>query len=374
MEQHIETIVVGGGQAGLSVGYHLKRRNRPFLILDDRARTGDNWRRHWDTLRLYSPARYDGLPGMRFPGPGGAFPTKDEVADYLESYAARFELPIEHDVRVESLTSGNGTGGYVVDCGERRFTADNVVVATGTFGTRSHIPEFSTELDPAIAQLHSTQYLRPDQLPPGPVLVVGASHSGADIAIEAARDHHTILAGRGTGQLPVPLESRRARTALPVLWFLAQHVFTLRTPIGRKMRPEIRTHGGPLLRVRAGDLEAAGVERVTERVAGVRDGKPVLDGGRVLDVASIVWCTGFRQDYGWIRLPATVLGDDGWPLEERGVVPSSPGLYFTGLAFQSAFSSMLVGGAGADAEHVARHLSDRPVTAARTPRPSVRER
>ncbi|SEF08649.1 flavin-containing monooxygenase [Jiangella alba] len=368
MDQHIETIVVGGGQAGLSVGYHLRRKGRPVLILDDRARTGDNWRRHWDTLRLYSPARYDGLPGMRFPGPGRAFPTKDEVADYLEAYAARFELPVEHGVRVTAL-SGDGDG-YVLDCGDRRFTADNVVVATGTFGTRAYVPPFAGDLDPAIVQLHSTDYLRPDQLPPGPVLVVGASHSGADIAVEAAREHHTILSGRPTGQIPVPLESRRARAAFPVLWFLARRVFTLNTPIGRKMRPEIRTHGGPLLRVQADDLAAAGVERVTERVAGVRDGRPVLDGGRVLDVAAVVWCTGFRQDFGWIRLP--VLGDDGWPLEERGVVPSSPGLYFTGLAFQSAFASMLVGGAGTDAEHVVRYLAaTRPVRAARTPRQSA---
>lgn len=375
MEQHIETIVVGGGQAGLSVGYHLKKRGRQFLILDDRARTGDNWRRHWDTLRLYSPARYDGLPGMRFPGPGRAFPTKDQVADYLETYATTHDLPIEHGVRVEALTAGTDDGGYVLDCGDRRFTADNVVVATGTFGTRGHVPGFAAELDPSIVQLHSTQYQRPEQLPPGPVLVVGASHSGADIAIEAARDHHTILCGHQNGQIPVPLESRRSRMVFPVLWFLANHVFTLRTPIGRKMRPEVRTHGGPLLRVRAGDLAAAGVERTDERVAGVRDGKPVLDGGRVLDVASVVWCTGFRHDFGWIRLPAPVLGDDGWPLEERGVVPSSPGLYFTGLAFQSAFSSMLIGGAGTDAEYVARHLAaTRPVRAARTPRPSVRER
>ncbi|WP_116947049.1 flavin-containing monooxygenase [Jiangella endophytica] len=370
MDQHIETIVVGGGQAGLSTGYHLARRGRPFLILDDRTRTGDNWRRHWETLRLYSPARYDGLPGMRFPGPGHAFPTKDQVADYLEAYADRFELPVQHGVRVEALTSGNGDG-YVLDCGDRRFTADNVVVATGTFGTQGYVPPFARELDPDITQLHSSQYRRPDQLRPGPVLVVGASHSGADIAFEAAREHHTILSGRTNGQIPVPLESRRARMAFPVLWFLARHVFTLRTPIGRKMRPEVRTHGGPLLRVQADDLAAAGVERVTERVAGVRDGKPVLDDGRVLDVATVVWCTGFRQDFGWIRLP--VLGDDGWPLEERGVVPSSPGLYFTGLSFQSAFSSMLVGGAGTDAEHVVRHLTAaaRPVKAARTPRPSV---
>ncbi|TDE02451.1 flavin-containing monooxygenase [Jiangella asiatica] len=372
--QHIETIVVGGGQAGLCVGYHLARLGRPFVILDEQRRTGDNWRRHWDSLRLYTPARYDGLPGMPFPGPRSAFPTKDQVADYLEAYAARFDLPIRHGVKVREVTA-NGRG-YVVDGGDQRFEADNVVVATGTFGTRRYVPPFAAELDPSIDQLHSSEYHRLSQLQPGAVLVVGASHSGADIAFEAAREHHTVLCGRPTGQIPVPLESRRARAVFPVLWFLARHVFMLRTPIGRKMRPEIRTHGGPLLRIQASDLAAVGVERVTERVGGVRDGRPMLDGGRVLDVATVVWCTGFRQDLSWIRLP--VLDDDGWPIEQRGVVPSAPGLYFTGLAFQRSFSSMLVGGAGTDAKHIASHIADHRaadgVTAARARRPSEQAR
>ncbi|MEU6984296.1 hypothetical protein ABZ946_12895 [Streptomyces sp. NPDC046324] len=144
-----------------------------------------------------------------------------------------------------------------------------------------------------------------------------------------------------------------------MLWLLAQHLLTLRTPIGRAMRPEVRAHGGPLIRIKRADLARAGVEMVPERTAGVSDGLPVLDGGRVLDVANVVWCTGFRQDFSWIDIPVT--DDDGWPLEERGVVPSSPGLYFVGLAFQYAFASMLVGGAGRDAEYVVRHLAGKGV-------------
>jgi putative flavoprotein involved in K+ transport len=153
-----------------------------------------------------------------------------------------------------------------------------------------------------------------------------------------------------------------------VLFFVWRHVLTLRTPIGRKLRDGVRAHGGPLLRYRSGDPAAAGVERVFARAVGARDGRPVLDDGRVLDVANVVWCTGFRQDFGWIDLP--VVGDDGWPLEERGVVPSAPGLYFSGLAFQSGFTSMLVGGAGRDGEYVARHIAARSTDrAARTGSP-----
>ncbi|HKG67112.1 MAG TPA: NAD(P)-binding domain-containing protein [Solirubrobacteraceae bacterium] len=353
--ERIETVVVGAGQAGLSVGHHLAKRGRPFVILHANERVGDNWRRQWDSLRLFSPARLDGLPGMPFPAPGWSFPTKDETADYLERYAERFELPVRGGTRVARITRG-GDGGYVVDCDDGPIAADNVVVATGTFG-RPSTPPFAGELDPRIVQLHSSEYRRPSLLQDGPVLVVGASHSGADVAMDVAPTHRTILAGRDTGQAPVDIESRRGRAVWLLLAFMARRVLTLKTPMGRKMRSEIRSHGGPLLRHRRADLEAAGVERTTARVAGVRDGRPLLDDGTVLDVANVVWCTGFKQDFGWIEPP--VCGEDGWPLEERGVVASAPGLYFAGLAFQYAFSSMLLLGAGRDAEHVAGHIATR---------------
>ncbi|MGH3385120.1 MAG: flavin-containing monooxygenase [Nocardioidaceae bacterium] len=364
--ERVETVVIGAGQAGLSVGYHLGRRGRPAVILDAHPRVGDNWRRHWDTLRLYSPARYDGLPGMAFPAPSWTFPGKDQVADYLEQYANHFELDVRSGVRVGRLSKAGDR--FLVDCGDQMFEADNVVVATGTFGTVAYRPDFSAELDPGIVQLHSADYHNPSQLQPGPVLVVGASHSGADVAFEVAATHATVLSGRSNGQLPFNIEGRPAHAAFPVLWFMARRVLTLRTPIGRKFRAEVRVHGGPLLRVKAEDLAESGVEWVRERTVGVRDGRPVLDGGRVLDVANVVWCTGFRQDFGWIDLPVT--GEDGWPLETRGVIDSQPGLYFTGLAFQRSFSSMLVGGAGKDAEYVAKHLVRRQPKRARTTKPT----
>lgn len=351
--QNIETVVIGAGQAGLSTGYHLARRGRPFVVLDSGARVGDNWRCHWDSLRLYTPAKFAGLPGMRFPAAPMSFPTKDEMGDFLESYAETFDLPVRTGERVTRL--GREDGGYIVETGATSYHCDHVVVASGTFGRTPYVPAFADGLDPGITQLHSSAYKNPGGLRPGGVLVVGASHSGGDVAYEVgAAGHPTVLSGRIHGEIPFHIERRPAHAIFPVLWFAAQHVLNLRTPIGRKIRPEVRAHGGPLIREKKADLTGAGVELVPERTVGVRDGMPVLDGGRVLDVANVVWCTGFRQDFSWIDLP--VIDEDGWPMEQRGVVPSSPGLYFVGLAFQYAFASMLIGGAGRDAEHVVDHL------------------
>ena len=351
-QERYETVVIGGGQAGLAVGYHLKRQGRPFVILDRNQRVGDSWRARWDSLKLYSPAGRDGLPGMRFPARRTSYPTAHEMADYLEAYAARFDLPVRSGVGVDSLAKEDGR--YVASAGGRSFEADNVVVATGVF-QKPHVPDFASELDPGITQLHSNAYRNLSQLQDGPVLVVGASHSGSDIAFEAASEHEVILSGTDTGQLPAPVESRRGRFLFRGLFFFGTHVLTVDTPLGRKMRPHIRHGGAPLLRYRRKDLRAAGVERVLARTVGVEDGLPVLDDGRVLDVRNVVWCTGFRPDYSWIRFPFEI-GDDGFPVQYRGVVSSSPGLYVVGLPFLHSFASMLIGGAGRDAERVVRHI------------------
>jgi putative flavoprotein involved in K+ transport len=277
------------------------------------------------------------------------------MADYLEAYAHRFALPVRTGVAVDGVEM-NGNG-YVVLAGDRRFEADNVVVATGVFQHDYPVtPAFAAELDPRIRQLHSADYRSPAQLQEGAVLVVGAAHSGGDIAYEVARaGYRTLLSGRDTGQIPFDIEGRSARFVFPLLRFVATRVLTVSTPIGRKARSEIRTHGGPLLRVKRSDLEAVGVERVFERTVGVEDGKPVLANGRIVDVANVIWCTGFRNDYGWIRFPLPV-DADGFPEQERGAVPSSPGLYFVGLPFLHSFASMLVIGAGRDGERVAKHI------------------
>src|SRR5947199_175137 len=195
-------------------------------------------------------------------------------------------------------------------------------LSVGFYGTPS-VPGFADELDPRIVQMHSSEYRDPFQLRPGGVLLVGAGNSGADIAIEVSKTHRTWLSGRDKGQVPIRIESRLARFVLPILWFVASHVLTVKTPIGRKVRPHVLANGAPRIRVKADDLLAAGVERVPKTV-GATDGRPVLEDGRILDVANVIWCTGFRQDFGWIDVP--VFGGDEAPQHDRGVA-AEPGLY-----------------------------------------------
>jgi putative flavoprotein involved in K+ transport len=351
--ERFETVIVGGGQAGLSVGYHLERRGLPFVILDANERVGDAWRKRWDSLRLFTPARYNGLAGWRFPARPWSFPTKDEMADYLEAYAARFQLPVRTGVQVDGLSSEGGR--YLVSAGDRRFEADHVVVASGACHTPK-VPAFASELSPDIVQFHSSRYLGPSQLREGGVLLVGAGNSGAEIAFEVSKTHPTVVAGKSTGQIPVRHGGFPARLGLPVIRVLAHHVLTTGTPIGRKILPKFLAHGAPLIRIKAKDLMAAGVERVA-RVAGVREGRPVLEDGRALEVANVIWCTGFRTDFSWIDLP--VFADDGEPVHDRGIAASSPGLYFVGLEFLYAATSDVLPGVGRDAAYIAKHIASR---------------
>ena len=210
--ERVETVVVGGGQAGLAVGYHLARRNLPFVVLDANERIGDSWRKRWDSLRLFTPARYNALPGMAFPGPAHSFSTKDEVADYLEAYAVQLELPVRAGVRVDRL-SRNGSR-FVVEAGDRLFEAENVVVAMASHSV-PRVPPFANELDPGIHQLHSGEYRNPSQLQEGQVLVVGAGNSGAEIAIEVVKEHSTWLAGNRIRSCPLPHRARAGTIRLP---------------------------------------------------------------------------------------------------------------------------------------------------------------
>jgi putative flavoprotein involved in K+ transport len=351
MQGQFETVIIGGGQAGLAAAYHLERRGRSAVILDANERVGDSWRKRWDSLRLFTPAKYDGLPGWRFPARRWSFPTKDEMADYLEAYAARFELDVRTGVKVDGLGKRNGR--FLVTSGPDSFEADNVIVATGAH-RMPRVPGFARDLDPRIVQLHSSEYVSPAQLRDGPVLVVGLGNSGAEIAHELVRTRPTWVAGRQRGEIPVQHGSVPARFFLPVIRFLGHRVLTKGTPIGRRAGPKIAAGGPPLIRIKTKHLAAAGIER-GGRVVGTRDGLPLLEDGRVLDAPNVVWCTGFREDFSWIELP--VFDDDGKPLHDRGVVTAEPGLYFVGLIFQYSITSDVLPGVGRDAERIANHLA-----------------
>jgi putative flavoprotein involved in K+ transport len=349
--ERFETVVIGGGQAGLAVGYHLAKAGRSFVILDANERVGDAWRHRWDSLRLFTPRRYDGLPGYRFPGPSGVAPTKEQVADYLGSYAELFALPVRNGVRVRHLSRQDER--YEVIADEGRFQAEDVVIATGAHQV-PRTPGFSRELDPSIVQLHSAEYRNRAQLREGGVLIVGAGNSGADISMDVIRDHPTWVSGRDPGSIPFHIDTFVGRNVLVrLVRGLGQHVLTLRTPFGRKMRRTFLSQGGPVVRVKPKEMLAAGIVRAPKTV-GAKDGRPVLEDGRVLDVANVIWCTGYRQDLSWVDLP--IFGDDGAPLHDRGVVTSERGLYLIGLPFQFAVTSDLLAGVPRDARFIAKRL------------------
>ena len=344
--ERFDTIVVGGGQAGLSAGYHLQQRDVDFVIVDAQQRLGDVWRNRWDSLRLFTPAKYSGLPGMPFPAVPGHLPDKDEVADYLERYAERFDLPVRSGTRAEHLSHDGERWTLRTDRGT--LEASNVVVATGPF-QRPRIPAMASRLDAGIVQLHSSTYRSPFDLPEGPVLVVGAGNSGAQIALELARHRQVWLAGRNTGHLP-----RRflGRDLFDWLWPLMRR-FTVETRVGQRLRSRLREGGDSLIGIPEQVIVEAGVKRVG-RVDEERNGWPVAD-GVPMRPGAIVWCTGFTPDYSWIGAP--VFDERGWPRHTRGIAAEAPGLYFLGLRFQHRMSSSLVGGVGEDAAFVAGEVA-----------------
>jgi len=346
--EELQVAIVGGGQAGLATAYELKRRGLSCAVLEADERVGDQWRRRWDSLQLFTPARLDALPGAAFPAPPGSFPGKDQVADYLEAYSRERELPVRTGVRVLKLARGDDS--YRLETTAGTLGAQHVVVATGY--DKPKVPSFAADLRPAIRQLNAAEYRNPSQLT-GVVLVVGAGTSGVEVAMESAgTGHHTVLAGRGTGSIPPVLHAFGGR----LFWFFATRVASLRTPIGRRMQPRFLSQGAPLIRPQMRDAIAAGVERAP-RVAAVEDGLPILEGGRRLEPDTIVWCTGFKRDYTWIDFDVT--GPDGHPRQTGGVAEGEQGLYFVGLPFQTRFASHLIGGVGEDAAFVAGQIAAR---------------
>jgi len=347
--EEVDIAVIGGGQSGLSVGYHLKQRGQSFVILDASERVGDAWRHRWDSLKLFTPARFSSLDGMPFPAGRHELPTKDQMADYLEAYAHEFDLPVRNGRRVELLTR-ESDGRFCLDLGNERLRARQVIVAMGSFQS-PRVPAFAADLDPAINQLHSAEYRNADQLKPGSVLLVGAGNTGAEIAAELAETHDVWLSGRDVGAIPFDPSSFVGRHGLTrlVLRGVFHRVLTVGTPMGRRMRPKVLGHSGPLIRTRRKRLEASGVHFAprTDRAAG---GMPQLEDGQKLEVDNIIWCTGFHPGFSWIDLP---IQGESEPKHRRGVAEGEPGLYFVGLEFLSSMSSEMIHGVGRDADRIA---------------------
>lgn len=347
MDHTLDTIVVGAGQAGLAAGFHLAARGARFLVVDAAAALGHSWSARWDSLRLFTPNRRNGLPGMPFPGDPSALPSKDEVAAYLRAYAAHHALPVRLSTPVHAVERSGDT--FLVQTPGETLHAGSVIVATGAYG-RPHVPDLAAGLAPRVFQLHSSRYRNNSQVPGRHVLVVGAGNSGVQIAAELAASHRVWLAGRDTGAIPRTL---LGRDVYDWLWPTVMRP-TVDSWLGRRLTHGRLLAGDPVIGVEARTLAALGVTRVG-RVTATDRGLPVAEGAAgPLPVDAVVWCTGFRPDFRWIRLP--VFGADGYPRHRRGLVPEAPGLAFVGLRFQSRIRSSLVGGVGDDAAFVVDHL------------------
>lgn len=356
--EQFNVVVVGGGQAGLAMGYHLRQLAADiplnFIILDAHDQIGGAWANRWDSLTLFTPAAYTNLPGFPFPADDPLhLPHRDEVIAYLQEYARLFELPVRLNTRVNEIRRIAGKQ-YALDTSSGQIIASQVVVATGAFQT-PRIPPLAAELSPDIVHFHSSRYRSPDQLPAGDVLVVGAGNSGAQIALELAqRGGKVYLSGRDVGSLP------RTFLGRDIYWWLYKlGIATARRDsfIGRRLTERIMKQGGALIGISNEQIEAAEIMRVPKLV-GVRGGLPVLADGFMPAVSSIIWCTGYQPDFGWIK--GLKRDEFGYPVHKRGVaLNGEPGLYFLGLLFLYRVDSALLNGVGEDARFVAKAIRKR---------------
>ena len=336
-------VVIGGGQAGLALGHFLARQGRRFVIVEAGDSVGSAWRARWDSLTLFTPRRYDGLPGLAFPGDPDGYPTRDEVVAYLERYAETFALPIELGSAVRSLTRTDGV--FIVEVDGRRLEASQVVVATGPFQTPS-IPALAAGLAPEVFQIHSTAYRTPTDLPPeGRVLVVGGGNSGFQLAEELSATHRVDLAV-GSRQTPLP----QRLLGRDLFWWLTKLgvlTKTVDSRIGRRARDRDTLIGSS-----PRGLRRRGV-RLRPRVVGAAGRTIGFADGSELDADAVIWATGYRLDHSWIELP--VLDREGRVQHRRGVT-DVPGLYFLGLSWQHTRGSALLGWVGDDAEFIAGRI------------------
>lgn len=345
-DAELDVIVVGGGQAGLAMGWHLAERGLSFLILDASAKTGDVWRSRWDSLELFTPVQYDSLPGMPFPGSGATYPTKDQVADYVQEYAANFQLPVKLNSQAVGLDRvGNH---FEVTTRNETFRAQQVVVATGPFQV-PFVPPPARGLDPSVTQVHTSSYRTPESLPVGPVLVVGGGNSGIQIAQELAASRSVDVS---IGAAPQMLPQRLLGKDL-FWWFtrLGLQAKPADSRIGRRMR----ARGDIVIGTSRRKLRRAGV-RFRPRLAEAEGRTVQFADGSALEVDVVIWATGFRSDYSWIGIPD--LMTDGDVSHRRGVT-DVPGLYFLGLSWQHTRGSALLGFVNEDAAYLAEQITAR---------------
>jgi len=339
-----EVVVVGGGQAGLAIGYFLAQQGRDFVILEAAAEPAAAWRERWDSLKLFTPVRYSSLPGLAFPGDPDTYPTRDDVVDYLTSYARHFDLPVERNSPVHSIRRTDG--GYLVETGERVYVAGQVVVATGPFQT-PFVPQIAELLGSDVVQMHSTAYRIPTDLPVGRILVVGGGNTGFQIAEELANSREVHLSV-GSRQKPLP----QRILGRDLFWYLEATGLIRKT---RESRIGRRLEGrDTLIGSKPKTIERRHGVKLHPRAVGASGPTVTFEDGTSLDVDGVLWATGFRPEYAWID--AEVFDDKGRVIHKRGVT-EAPGLHFLGLSWQHTRGSALIGWVKDDAEHIAEQIS-----------------
>jgi putative flavoprotein involved in K+ transport len=344
--EDVEVAIIGAGQAGLTMGHFLSRQGRCFMILERADSVGSAWRERWESLTLFTPRRYSALPGLPFPGDPDGYPARDEVIAYLERYAETFELPIELNTEVKKLEQGDD-GPFRLELDGRRITADQVVVATGPFQT-PYVPKLAEKLADDVFRTHAVGYRRPDEVPAGTVLVVGGGNTGFQIARELSATHKVVLSV-GSRQKPLP----QRVLGRDLFWWLTKARIldkTVDSRLGRKLSTRDTLIGSSPRELK----KRYGVE-LKQRVVGAEGRKVRFEDGSELEIDAVIWATGYRADYSWIKLP--IFDEDGRLRHRRGVT-DVPSLYFLGLTWQHTRGSALIGWVKDDAEYIAERIAE----------------
>jgi putative flavoprotein involved in K+ transport len=352
--EHRDVVVVGAGQAGLATAYYLRNAGIDVQLLERNTAVGSSWSRRWSSLRLFTPARYDGLPGLPFPGHPWSHPSKDDVAAYLARYAARFALPVRTGADVVALTGD--AGAFVLHlAGGETVTARRVVVATGAFG-RPYTPAIAADLGPHIVQVHTDDYRDPSPLPSGPVLVVGGGNSGFQVAEELAATGRPVDLAEGTPLRTVP--QRLAGREL-FWWLTTTRVIHAadHTRLGRRLRAN-----EPVIGTSRRTLRRAGVT-FRPRAVSATEAAVTFHDGTTIQPAAVVWATGYRHDDRWITIPGAL--DTTGTLASTGADTPVAGLHVIGRPWQRDRGSSLLGYVRHDAMRLADRLIDQAPTGPR---------
>lgn len=339
------TIIVGGGQAGLAMGYYLKKRGQNFIILDAHTKVGDSWRIRYDSLKLFTPRSHSSLPGLKLAGDQNGYPTKNEIADYLEDYQKKFDIPISLNNKVTQVIKEGGVFKISTTSKEPYF-CKNIIIATGPFQV-PFIPELSESLGSDIYQCHTVDYKNPSQLKEGQTLIVGGGNSGMQITTELAKKtgQVNLALGKKPKFFPYTILSKSIFWWLSILGIMR---FTIRSKIGQKIKkndPIIGKEIKPLIR----NQEV----KIFPRAMNASKDTVFFKGGQSICPKNIIWATGFKNDYRWISLDNKAVFDEkGYPIHTRGVTAEA-GLYFIGLSWQYRRGSALLLGVGEDAKYLA---------------------